>query len=85
MSTLLAVKSIRTPKGILKYFKVTIVPLIIPTNFIVTEVGEFDAALLLGRPFLATRGILINVKGGILTVKVSYESITLSLQDGIKY
>ncbi|KAJ8899464.1 hypothetical protein K2173_018438 [Erythroxylum novogranatense] len=71
ISLQLADRSIRYPIGIVEDLLVKVGKLIIPTNFVVLEM-EFDLQVpkILGRPFLATGGALIDVTEGKLTLWV---------------
>ena len=49
-------------------------------DFVVLELEEDRAALIiLGRPFLATRQVLINVKDGELTLRVGEDKVKFNL------
>ena len=54
--------SIRQPVGILEDVPIQVGKFLIPCNFIVLDMAEdFPAPLILGRPFLATAGAVIDV------------------------
>ena len=47
-------------------------------DFIVLDMEEDkDIPIILGRPFLATGGAIIDVRGGKLTLQVDDETVTL--------
>ncbi|XP_021721516.1 uncharacterized protein LOC110689093 [Chenopodium quinoa] len=67
----LADRSIKFPKGRVEDVPLKIGELTIPVDFIVLEIAEDDhIPIILGRPFLATSGALIDVKGGRITLRV---------------
>ena len=58
----------------------------IPTDFVVIEMEEdMQTPLLLGRPFLATAGALIDVKNGKLTLEVGEEKVVFNIAKSLKY
>ncbi|XP_021721096.1 uncharacterized protein LOC110688671 [Chenopodium quinoa] len=71
MTLQLADQSIKFPKGRVEDVPLKIGEFIIPVNFIVHDIAEDDnIPIILGRPFLATLGALIDVKGGLITLRV---------------
>ncbi|KAG7578971.1 Retrotransposon gag domain [Arabidopsis thaliana x Arabidopsis arenosa] len=64
ISLILADESIRFPHGLLEDLPLKIGNAEIPTDFIVLEMDEPKDPLILGRPFLATAGAIIDVKNG---------------------
>ena len=58
---------------------------ILPTDFVVMDMEEdTQVPLLLGRPFLATRAALIDVKKGELTLRVGEEAVHFKLNTSLK-
>ena len=58
---------------------------IFPVDFVVIDIEEDkQVSLLLGRPFLATRAALINVKKGELTLRVGDEAVYFNLSHSLK-
>ncbi|MCI52122.1 zinc knuckle family protein, partial [Trifolium medium] len=85
MSLQLADRSIKYPLGILENVPVKIGQLFIPTDFVIMDIREdFDIPILLGRPFLATAGAIIDVKRGNLTFEVGDEKIEFMLSQFMK-
>ncbi|XP_021722773.1 uncharacterized protein LOC110690255 [Chenopodium quinoa] len=94
MTLQLADRSIKFPKGRVEDVPLKIGGFTIPIVFIVLEIEEdYHIPIILGRPFLATSGALIDVKGGRITLRVrnKKESFklkpmheSLSLMKGIK-
>ncbi|CAL9025539.1 unnamed protein product, partial [Prunus brigantina] len=75
VSIQLADRTIRYPKGILEDVLVKVEELILPADFLVLEMEEApihdnQLPLILGRPFMATAGAIIDVKKGTLTMNV---------------
>ncbi|KAG7588725.1 hypothetical protein ISN44_As07g010420 [Arabidopsis suecica] len=64
ISLILADESVRFPHGLLEDLPIKIGNAEIPTDFIVLEMDEPKDPLILGRPFLATAGAVIDVKNG---------------------
>ena len=58
----------------------------IPVDFIMLEMEEdAEIPIILGRPFLAIAGALIDVKNGKLTLKVGEEEVEFKLRQVTKY
>ena len=65
LSLVLADRSVKIPIGILEDLPVMVGNCEIPTDFVVLEMDEEPTdPLILGRPFLATAGAVVNVKEG---------------------
>ncbi|KAG7559312.1 hypothetical protein ISN45_Aa05g009070 [Arabidopsis thaliana x Arabidopsis arenosa] len=65
ISLILANRSVRIPHGLLEDLPIRIGVVEIPTDFVVLEMDEEPKdPLILGRPFLATAGAIIDVKKG---------------------
>lgn len=72
--------------GILENVLVQIKKFIIPVDCIVLEMEEdAEIPIILGRPFLATAGAVIDVKNGRLTFKIGEEEVEFNLFDSVKY
>ena len=53
----------------------------IPTDFVLLDIDEDDQVpVLLGRPFLATAGAIVDVKGGRIAFRVSNEMIGFGME-----
>ena len=80
MSVQLADRSIKYPVDILENVPVRVGQFYIPTDFIIMDIKE-DAStpIILGRPFLATAGAIIDVKRGKLTFEVGEEKVEFIL------
>ncbi|XP_050912281.1 uncharacterized protein LOC127127199, partial [Lathyrus oleraceus] len=85
MSVQLADRSIKYPVGILENVPVRIGQFYIPTDFTIMDIREDDITpIILGRPFLATAGAIIDVKRGRLTFEVGEEKIEFILSQFLK-
>jgi hypothetical protein len=85
MSLQLADRSIKYHVGILENTPVRISQLYIPTDFAVMDITEDSCIpILLGRPFLATAGAIIDAKRGKLTLEVGEEKIEFILSKFMK-
>ncbi|KAI3510680.1 hypothetical protein L1887_17812 [Cichorium endivia] len=70
----LADRSIKYPYGIIEDVLVKVERFYFPVDFVVLDmVEDSEVPLILGRPFLATGGALIDVRGGKLTLRVGEE------------
>ena len=70
----LADRSIKYPRGIVEDVLVKVNKFIFPVDFIVLDMEEdYDVPLILGRPFLATGGALIDVQQEKLILRVQDE------------
>ena len=73
------------PEGILEYVLIKVGKFIFSMDFIVIDIKEDkQVPLLLGRPFLATRATLIDVKKGELTSRVGDEAVHFNLNHSLK-
>ncbi|XP_050883836.1 uncharacterized protein LOC127087037 [Lathyrus oleraceus] len=80
MSLQLADHSIKYPIGMLENFPVCIGQIYIPTDFVIMDIKKDSHILIiLGRPFLATVGAIIDVKKGRLTFEVREEKVEFLL------
>ena len=80
MSVQLADRSVKYPIGILENVPVRIGQFYIPTDFIIMDIKEDNVTpIILGRPFLATVGAIIDVKRGKITFEVGEEKVEFIL------
>ncbi|XP_058784693.1 uncharacterized protein LOC131659532 [Vicia villosa] len=85
MSLQLANRSVKYPVGMLENIPVRICQFYIPTDFIIMDIHEdSNIPIILGRPFLATAGAIIDVKRGKLTFEVGKEKIEFILSQFLK-
>ena len=85
ISLQLADRSVKHPIGILEDIPIKVGKLFIPANFVVLEMEEdSQIPIILGRPFLATAGALIDVKNGKLSLTVGEEKVEFDLGNYMK-
>ncbi|KAJ9566151.1 hypothetical protein OSB04_002117 [Centaurea solstitialis] len=76
MSLQLADRSIKYPVGVLEDLPLQVGSFIIPCDFVVLEmIEDVNTPIILGRPFLATAGAIIDVKHGKLSLNVGKEKV----------
>ncbi|XP_075474098.1 uncharacterized protein LOC142505136 [Primulina tabacum] len=76
ISLQLADRSIKYPRGVVEDVLVKVDKFIFPVDFVVLDMEEDrEIPLILGRPFLATGGVLIDVHKGELVLRLNDESI----------
>ncbi|XP_021750128.1 uncharacterized protein LOC110715818 [Chenopodium quinoa] len=82
----LADRSIKFPKGKVKDVPLRVGKFVIPVDFVVLDMDEdVHIPIILGRPFLATSGALIDVKSAKITLKVGEEVLEFDLNASMKY
>ncbi|XP_070002146.1 uncharacterized protein [Nicotiana sylvestris] len=81
----LADRSLVMPEEIIEDVLVRVGKLILPADFIVLdyEVDE-EVPIILGRPFLATGGAIIDVRAGKLKMRVDDEEVTFNVYKALK-
>ncbi|XP_057250798.1 uncharacterized protein LOC104886473 [Beta vulgaris subsp. vulgaris] len=80
VSLQLADRSIKYPIGILENVLIKVDKFIIPVDFIILDMDEdVEVPIILGRPFLATAGAIIDVKNGILTFEIGEEKVHFNI------
>ena len=78
--------SMAQPEGVLEDVLVKVGKFIFPVDFVIMKMEEdTQVLLLLGRPFLATRETLINVKKGELTLRVGNEAVHFNLNRSLEH
>ena len=76
----MADRSCKTPLGIVEDVKVKVGKFTFPVDFVIMQIEDKDAPIILGRPFLATGNTLINVQEGKLSFKVGTEKIIFDMK-----
>ncbi|XP_021761194.1 uncharacterized protein LOC110726028 [Chenopodium quinoa] len=85
ISIQLADRSVRLPMGILEDVPVQVGRVFVPCDFVVMEMEEDNKVpLILGRPFLNTAGVVIDMKQGKLTLNVGDEKISFSFSQAMR-
>ena len=81
----MADRSMVKPEGVLEDVLVTVGKFFFPVDFIILDMEEdSQVPLLLGRPFLATGAALIDMKKGVLTLRVGDEAAAFNLIKGMQ-
>ncbi|XP_071921868.1 uncharacterized protein [Coffea arabica] len=82
----LADRSIRYPLGVLENVLIKVQKFIIPVDFMVLDMEkDVSMPIILGRPFLAAAGTIIDVKNGKLKFQVGEEEVEFNLHEIKKY
>ncbi|KAJ9128764.1 hypothetical protein P3X46_034505 [Hevea brasiliensis] len=80
ISLQLADRSIKYPEGILENVPLKVGKFYIPVDFVILDMEEdSNIPIILGRPFLATAGALIDVKGEKLTLRVGEDHLVFNI------
>ena len=70
---------------LLRTIPIKIERIYIPTDFVVVDIPEdHDVLIILGRPFLATAGAIVDVKNGRIVFQVSDEKVGFELENVMK-
>ncbi|XP_057990558.1 uncharacterized protein LOC131172944 [Hevea brasiliensis] len=86
ISLQLADQSVKYPVGILENIPIKVEKFFIPYDFVVLEMEEdVQVRIILGKPFLATAGAIIDVKNGQLNLKVGDKEVGFNLFRIIKH
>jgi hypothetical protein len=80
MTLQLADRTLRKPVGILEDVPVQVGNFAYPVDFVVLEMEDNAESMILGRPFLATAGAIIDVKGGTLKLQFGSEQAEFSMK-----
>ncbi|XP_074313507.1 uncharacterized protein LOC141648683 [Silene latifolia] len=85
MTLKLADRSVKRPIGVLEDVPVKVGKLLIPTDFVVLDIPEDShTPIILGTPFLANRGVLIDVKNERLTFQIEGNNVEFNLPSLMK-
>ncbi|KAG7530591.1 hypothetical protein ISN45_Un28g000010, partial [Arabidopsis thaliana x Arabidopsis arenosa] len=86
ISLILVDRLVRIPHGLLENLPIRIGAMEIPTDFVVLEMDEEPKdPLILGRPFLATAGAMIDVKKGKIDLNLGKDfRMTFDVKDAMK-
>ncbi|XP_021722870.1 uncharacterized protein LOC110690359 [Chenopodium quinoa] len=80
ISLQLSDRSVKFPLGVLEDVPLRVGKFFIPCDFVVMEMEEdANVPIILGRPFLATAGAIIDMKNGKITFEVGDEKLEYSL------
>ncbi|XP_057997613.1 uncharacterized protein LOC131176574 [Hevea brasiliensis] len=79
-------RSMKYHVGILENIPIKVGKFFILVDFVVLEMEEdVQIPIILGRPFLATAGAIIDVKNGLLTLKVGEEEVEFNIFNAMKH
>lgn len=86
ISLQLADRSIRYPEGVLLDVPIQVGEFWVPRDLVVIDMDEDDQIpIILGRPFLATCGAMIDVKNGKISLNVGKEKVIFDMNKSMKY
>ncbi|XP_070005134.1 uncharacterized protein [Nicotiana sylvestris] len=81
----LADRSLVMPEGIIEDVLVRVGKFILPADFIVLDYeADEEVPIILGRPFLATGGVIIDVRVGKLKMRIDDEEVTFNVYKALK-
>ncbi|XP_024980884.1 uncharacterized protein LOC112517738 [Cynara cardunculus var. scolymus] len=82
----LANRTIAYPKGMIEDVLVQVDKFIFPADFIILDFeADKDIPIILGRPFLATGGTLIDVQKEKLTMRLQDQKVAFNIFNSLKY
>ena len=85
MTLQMAYRTMAQLKGVLKDVLIKVGKFVFSMDFVVMDMEEdTQVPLLLGRPFLATRATLIDVKKGELTLRMGEEAVHFNQNKSLK-
>ncbi|XP_057747027.1 uncharacterized protein LOC130966257 [Arachis stenosperma] len=86
MALQLADRSFKFPHGIVEDLLVKVGDFIFPADFVVLDMQEeAKTSIILGRPFLAIAGAIIDVQKGDLTLRLHNEKMTFNMFKAMSY
>ncbi|XP_057744977.1 uncharacterized protein LOC130962831 [Arachis stenosperma] len=86
MALQLADRTFKFPHGIVEDLLVKVGDFIFPADFVVLDMEEeAKASIILGRPFLATAGAIIDVQKGELTLRLHDEKLVFNVFKAMSY
>ncbi|CAJ2671898.1 uncharacterized protein LOC123891769 [Trifolium pratense] len=86
MTLQLADKSIKRPTGIAEDVLVKVDKFIFPIDFVVMDIEEDDdVPLILGRSFMKTARMMIDIDDGVMKLRVQDEEVSFNLWEAMKH
>nr|KYP54056.1 hypothetical protein KK1_000222 [Cajanus cajan] len=86
MTLQLADRSIKLPYGIVEDMIVTVDKFMFPVDFVVMDMEEdVEVPLILGRPFMKTTRVIIDMDDGKLKVRVQDEEVNFNVFEAMKF
>ncbi|KAG9444864.1 hypothetical protein H6P81_016204 [Aristolochia fimbriata] len=78
-------RSTKIPEGVMEDVLVKIQDFIYPCDFVVLDIDvDKNLPIILGRPFLATAGAIIDCKQGNLTLRLNNDTINFNIKEAMK-
>ena len=82
----LADRSLKHPRGVIEDVLVKVDKFIFPSNFIVLDMEEDkEIPIILGRPFLATSRVMIDVQRGELKLRVQQHEVKFNVFEAVRH
>ncbi|XP_025640214.1 uncharacterized protein [Arachis hypogaea] len=79
-------RTFKFPHGVVEDLLLKVGEFIFPVDFVVLDMEEeSNASIILGRPFLATAGAIINVQKGDLVLRLHEEKMVFNVFKGMSY
>ncbi|XP_015970424.1 uncharacterized protein LOC107493905 [Arachis duranensis] len=86
MELQLADRTFKFPHGVVEDLLVKVEKFIFPVDFVVLDMEEeANTPIILGRPFLATAGAIINVQKGELVLRLHEEKMVFNVFKAVSY
>ncbi|GAU34191.1 hypothetical protein TSUD_162920 [Trifolium subterraneum] len=86
MTLQLADKTVTRPSGIAEDVLVKVDKFMFPIDFVVMDIEEDDdVPLILGRPFMKTARMMIDIDDGVMKVRVQDEEVCFNLWEAMKH
>ncbi|XP_016178281.1 uncharacterized protein LOC107620664 [Arachis ipaensis] len=86
MALQLADRTFKFPHGVVEHLLVKAGEFIFPADFVVLDIEEeANASIILGRPFLATAGAIIDVQKGKLVLRLHEEMMVFNVFTAMSY
>ncbi|XP_074283117.1 DNA damage-inducible protein 1-like [Silene latifolia] len=80
MTLQLADRSVKRPLGVLEDIPVKVGKYLIPADFVVLDIPkDSHTPIILGRPLLATGGVIIDMRNGRLTFRIESDKVEFNL------
>ncbi|KAG9453713.1 hypothetical protein H6P81_006617 [Aristolochia fimbriata] len=78
-------RSTKIPEGVMKDVLVKIQDFVYPCDFVVLDMEvDKNLPIILGRPFLATAGVIIDCKQGNMTLRLNNDTINFNIKEAMK-
>ena len=82
----LADRSLKHPRGVIEYVLMKVAKFIFPADFIVLDMEEDkEIPIILGRPFLATGRVMIDVQRGELKLRVQEDEVKFNVFEAVRH